>query len=61
MEELLKLAKITKENHPYLLFDVDSILSECIYWVDQGRDEDLETSTAIDNINSLIKQSEEWL
>jgi len=60
MEELLKLANKTKEEHPSLLFDVDSIVEECKYWMVQGRNEALETSTAMDIISDLVKQLEKY-
>jgi len=60
MEELIKLAKRTKEAFPSLIWDIDSIVEECNVQVSQGENEELEIIAAIGNINELVKQLEEY-
>lgn len=60
MEELLKLAKRTKEAFPYLLWDIDSIVEDCKFQIEKGNNEEIELHFAIQNINELVKQLEEY-
>lgn len=60
MEELLKLAKRTKEAFPILIWDIDSIVEDCTYQINLGENKDIEIMSAIGNINELVKQLEEY-
>lgn len=59
MEELLRIANKIKEEYPPLVLDVDSIVNECKNYITEGRNEGLETSYAIDNINEIVRQYNE--
>jgi hypothetical protein len=60
MEELLKLANRMKEQHPSLEADIDLIVEECKYYVETRGDEKGETTAAIEIINDIVNQLEEY-
>jgi len=60
MEELLKLINKTKDDHPSLSTDCDAILEECKFYIETRGDEENEIAVAIEIINDMVKQLEEW-